>query len=164
MAIAHHSPCRGTGCSSIFPNANTNADGSARAPACNCSGVPKGRAGMALLRDKFGRHLRWMRSSSCLFLLGALSSLFLSLVATLAVSPPGSMSLLGDCQCQWLQSPQGLSKEQGKPSQSRAALQEQKSPFPTKLPKENVAGKEQSGTQPVCKGTWVSANPSWHSR
>ena len=173
MAITCHSPCKGTGCSPVFvqsrlllrfPTANTNRYRSACAPACNCGGVPKARAGMAPLRDKYGRRLRWTRSSSCLFPLCAIPSLCLSLVASPAGSPPGSVSLLGDSQCWWLQSPQGLGKEQGKHSQSREALQEQKSPFPTKLPQENIAGEEQSGTRPVCKGTWMPSSPSQRSQ
>lgn len=73
------------------------------------------------MRDKkFGRHLRWTCSSSCLFQLCALSSLFLSLVATPAASPPGSVSLLGDSQCRWLRSPQRLGNQQGKQSKQRS--------------------------------------------
>lgn len=171
-AIMCHSPCRATTCSPVFmqsrlllhfSTANTNGDRSACAPACNCGGIP--RAGMALQRDeKFGRCPRWTSSSSWFFPLCAVSSLFLSLAANPAGFPPGSVSLLGDSPCWWLRSPQGLSKEQGKHGQSREVLREQKSPFSTKLSQENVAGEEQSGTRPMCKGMSVPASPSQRSQ
>lgn len=76
-----------------FPTANTEAGCSACAPACSDGGISKGRAAMALLRDKFGRHLRWTHSSSCLFPSCVGSSVSQSGCNPHWV-PPGSMSSL----------------------------------------------------------------------
>lgn len=126
-----------------FPTANTNGDCSACALACSCGGVPKGRAGVAPLRNKkVGSCPRGTRSSSCLFPPCAVSSLFLSLVATPPGAPPGSLSLLGDCQCQWLRSLQGFSKEQGKQLKQRSAGA--KISLSYKVPPGKEAGEEKS--------------------
>lgn len=86
---------------------------------------------MALLRDKkFGSCPRWTRSSSCLFPPRAVSSLFLSLVATPPGSPPGYPSLIGDCQCQWLVPP-GTQQRAGKTKQRFAGA---KIPLSYKVP------------------------------
>lgn len=59
----HHMP-QGDRLLLHFLTANTSRDCSAHAPVCNCGGVPRGRAGMAPLRNKkLGGCLRQMLSS-----------------------------------------------------------------------------------------------------